>query len=138
MDNFSDDVQRTAAQKQAIVLAKNAARNYRVKAICDGLKTKMQSMNLQDAVITVYLSKDDFFNCRIGKYNEQNKRVTGFTKEKENEKPTELDKDKPKEEKKSLTFTLAGNVLVNSNMWYDTLAENKTYNFKIKQCLQIL
>ena len=47
-----------------------------------------------------------------------------FTKEKENEKPTELDKDKPKEEKKSLTFTLAGNVLVNSNMWYDTLAEN--------------
>ena len=53
-----------------------------------------------------------------------------FTKEKENEKPTELDKDKPKEEKKSLTFTLAGNVLVNSNMWYDTLAENKTYNFK--------
>ncbi len=52
-----------------------------------------------------------------------------FKKDVEVDTPTELNK---KETKKvySSSFTLAGNVLVNSNMWYDTLSEDNTYNFK--------
>lgn len=54
----------------------------------------------------------------------------GFKKEKEqgNDIPKELNKEET-ELSYSTSFTLAGNVLVNSNMWYDTLKEDNTYDF---------
>lgn len=53
-----------------------------------------------------------------------------FSKDKKEEKPTELNKEEESTPKKySGSFTAAGNILVNSNMWYDTLAEDNTYDF---------
>lgn len=50
-----------------------------------------------------------------------------FKKEIEEDKPTELDKE---EINRSVTFTFAGNVLINDRMWYDTSTEDNTYDFK--------
>lgn len=50
-----------------------------------------------------------------------------FKKEIEEDKPTELDKE---EINRSITFTFAGNVLINDRMWYDTSAKDNTYDFK--------
>lgn len=51
-----------------------------------------------------------------------------FKKDKEEEKPIELNK-----EEASITyttsFTVAGNILINSNMWKDTLVKNNVYDF---------
>lgn len=40
-----------------------------------------------------------------------------------------LEKTEPKPKEYSVTFTLGGNVLVNSNMWYDTASADGIYNF---------
>lgn len=50
-----------------------------------------------------------------------------FKKEIEEDKPTELDKE---EINRSVTFTFAGNVLINDRMWYDTSTEDNTYDFR--------
>lgn len=50
-----------------------------------------------------------------------------FKKEIEEDKPTELDKE---EINRSVTFTFAGNVLINDRMWYDTSTKDNTYDFK--------
>ena len=50
-----------------------------------------------------------------------------FKKEIEEDKPTELDKE---EINRSVTFTFAGNVLINDRMWYDTSTEDNAYDFK--------
>lgn len=50
-----------------------------------------------------------------------------FKKEIEEDKPTELDKE---EINRTVTFTFAGNVLINDRMWYDTSTEDNTYDFK--------
>lgn len=50
-----------------------------------------------------------------------------FKKEIEEDKPTELDKE---EINRSITFTFAGNVLINDRMWYDTSTKDNTYDFK--------
>lgn len=52
-----------------------------------------------------------------------------FEKNKEDNNPNILEKEEPESKEYSLTFTLAGNVLVNSNMWYDTTAEDSNYEF---------
>ena len=53
----------------------------------------------------------------------------GFKKQtEEGDVPKELNKEE-NEQTYSTSFTLAGNVLVNSNMWYDTLKEDNTYDF---------
>lgn len=51
-----------------------------------------------------------------------------FEKGKEDNNPDVLEKEEPKEKVYSTTFTLGGNVLINSNMWYDTISEDG-YNF---------
>lgn len=43
-----------------------------------------------------------------------------FLKEKEDNNPDILEKEESKEKVYTTTFTLGGNVLINSNMWYDT------------------
>ena len=43
--------------------------------------------------------------------------------------PDVLEKEEPKAKEYSATFTLGGNVLVNSNMWYDTLSAEGVYKF---------
>lgn len=43
-----------------------------------------------------------------------------FLKEKEDTNADILEKENPKDKVYSTTFTLGGNVLINSNMWYDT------------------
>ena len=50
-----------------------------------------------------------------------------FKNEIEEDKPTELDKE---EINRTVTFTFAGNVLINDRMWYDTSTEDNTYDFK--------
>ena len=50
-----------------------------------------------------------------------------FKKEIEEDKPTELDKE---EINRTVTFTFAGNVLINDRMWYDTSTEDNAYDFK--------
>ena len=50
-----------------------------------------------------------------------------FKKEIEEDTPTELDKE---EINRSITFTFAGNVLINDRMWYDTSTKDNTYDFK--------
>lgn len=50
-----------------------------------------------------------------------------FKKEIKTEKPTELEKEEVKRYEGSMT--IAGNVLVNSNMWYDTVNADGTYDF---------
>lgn len=50
-----------------------------------------------------------------------------FKKEINKETPTELEKEEIKNYEGSMT--IAGNVLVNSNMWYDTMNSDGTYDF---------
>ena len=45
-----------------------------------------------------------------------------FEKNKDENNPDIMQKDEPKVREYSTTFTLGGNVLVNSNMWYDTMS----------------
>lgn len=52
-----------------------------------------------------------------------------FKKEVEQETPTELNKEGDAQ-KYTGTMTVAGNVLVNSNMWSDTVSSDGTYDFK--------
>ncbi len=53
----------------------------------------------------------------------------GYFKKGEKETPTELNKDDNKPLTYSSSFTVAGNVLMNSNMWYDVVNENNEYDF---------
>ena len=45
------------------------------------------------------------------------------------DRPDILEKDEPKDKVYSVSFTLGGNILINSNMWYDTTTENG-YDFE--------
>lgn len=51
-----------------------------------------------------------------------------FEKDKEDNSPDILEKEEPKEKIYTSSFTLGGNVLINSNMWYDTKVDGG-YNF---------
>lgn len=57
----------------------------------------------------------------------------GFFEQKDlsDKNPDTLEKEEPKAKEYSTTFTLGGNVLVNSNMWYDTLSADGVYEFDI-------
>ena len=47
-----------------------------------------------------------------------------FEKDNEDNNPDIMEKEEPKNKEYSATFTLGGNVLINSNMWYDTMSED--------------
>lgn len=52
-----------------------------------------------------------------------------FEKDKDENTPDILEKDEPKTKEYSATFTLGGNILINSNMWYDTVSADGIYEF---------
>ena len=52
-----------------------------------------------------------------------------FEKNNDTDGPQKLEKEENKEIKYSTSFTLGGNVLVNSNMWYDTMLADGKYEF---------
>ena len=52
-----------------------------------------------------------------------------FEKNSDADGPQKLEKEENKEIKYSTSFTLGGNVLVNSNMWYDTMLADGKYEF---------
>lgn len=52
-----------------------------------------------------------------------------FLKDIEDNQPDVLEKEEPKTKEYSTTFTLGGSVLINSNMWYDTLSDSG-YDFE--------
>lgn len=52
-----------------------------------------------------------------------------FEKKEEENTPDVLEKNESLDKTYSATFTLGGNVLVNSNLWYDTSSSNGVYEF---------
>lgn len=52
-----------------------------------------------------------------------------FQKDIDDNKPDILEKEEAAAKEYSVTLTLGGNVLINSNMWYDTLDAEGKYNF---------
>lgn len=52
-----------------------------------------------------------------------------FEKNKEENTPDILEKNDVLDKTYSVTFTLGGNVLINSNLWYDTSSSNGVYEF---------
>jgi len=52
-----------------------------------------------------------------------------FEKNNNDNNPDILEKEEPKTKEYTTTFTLGGNVLINSNMWYDTISQDNTYEF---------
>ena len=52
-----------------------------------------------------------------------------FEKNKEENTPDILEKNDVLDKTYSVTFTLGGNVLINSNLWYDASSSNGVYEF---------